>query len=133
MDKKLFLIWSIEHGKWWCPLSRGYCIEKRNAGTYTFEEALKILKQANFTNRNTPNEAMVEYKKPLISEQNKDCKNIADVCELAHCRTVYTCRKLKIKVDKKISKKETGYTKKAQEIFNCHYDNIMAQKLKDKK
>lgn len=58
--EKLFIIWSIEHDAWWCPMHRGYTKERRNAGTYTFEEALRIVKDANIGLNNTPNEAMIE-------------------------------------------------------------------------
>jgi hypothetical protein len=80
------------------------------------------------------------------SEQN--CTNTADVCELAHRRTVQAIRKLnasrvrKYKIDCESVKdcgdknqqhapdqngeyeEGTHYGSKAQQIFNAHYDHI---------
>lgn len=64
MKQKTFIIWSIEHGAWWAPNKRGYDKERRNAGTYSFEDALKIVKSANIGLHNVPNEAMIEYVEP---------------------------------------------------------------------
>ena len=62
MNKEsLWLIWSIEHNGWWCPMSRGYTEQRRNAGIYSFEEACKIVKDANIGENNVPNEAMIQY------------------------------------------------------------------------
>lgn len=58
--KKIFIIWSIEHQAWWAPNYRGYDKERRNAGTYSFEEACKIVKSANVGLHDIPNEAMIE-------------------------------------------------------------------------
>jgi hypothetical protein len=60
MDKK-FLIWSIERDAWWAPAWNGYRKAKKDAGIYSFEEALKILREANLATGNTPNEAIVPY------------------------------------------------------------------------
>jgi hypothetical protein len=68
------------------------------------------------------------------------CKDMADVCELAHKRTVRECRKKRIIVDCKSSMMcgdndrhrtdgeddDVHYTSDAQDIFNRHYDNICA-------
>lgn len=63
---------------------------------------------------------------------------MADVCELAHNRTVRDCRKRRIQVDCDSFKKcgddgqdhddedMTHYTKKAQGIFDAHYEHICA-------
>lgn len=49
---------------------------------------------------------------------------MAEVCELAHELTVEKCREKKITVDKQYNKHETGYTAKAQRIFDRYYDLI---------
>lgn len=72
-----------------------------------------------------------------MTKLEKQCETMADVCELAHKRTVRECRKLKIKVDCISSMlcgdndnhredNEVGdhYTLEAQEIFDKHYDKI---------
>lgn len=57
---RTWLIWSIEHSRWWKPAYGGYTDEKNNAGRYTFPEALRIVKEANKFNRgDIPNEAMI--------------------------------------------------------------------------
>lgn len=58
---KLYLIWSIEHDAWWKPASRGYTKKRSEAGQYTYEEAKKIVKNANIGLKDIPNEAMIEY------------------------------------------------------------------------
>ncbi len=63
---------------------------------------------------------------------------MADVCELAHARTVRECRRLDIKVDCESvlmcddedrhgfeDDDETHYTSKAQVVFDRHYDHII--------
>lgn len=66
------------------------------------------------------------------------CRDMADVCELAHDRTVRECRAARIKVncydtkdcgdENQLHGKEaegmTHYTAKAQAIFDSHYDHI---------
>lgn len=80
-----------------------------------------------------------------MTKSEKKCKDISDVCELAHSRTVRHIRKLnktyglhhKINCegimdctdggqihDKKDPDYCTHYGAKAQEIFNDHYDHI---------
>lgn len=70
MKNTLWLIWSIEHSAWWCAKSKGYTIYFPDAGVYTYDEALKIVKGANYCLTlprqkkydkwlNTPQEAMV--------------------------------------------------------------------------
>ena len=51
--------------------------------------------------------------------------DMAEVCELAHDRTVAECKKLGIKVDEFSEENETKYTDEAQDIFNRHYDEII--------
>lgn len=53
-------IWSLEHNGWWKPNHIGYTPHKSQAGTYTYEEALKIVKNANIGEHDTPNEAMIK-------------------------------------------------------------------------
>lgn len=70
MENTKWIIWSIEHGAWWRPESRGYCVELAGAGVYSYEEAVKIVTGANFIftlltpqtydpKLNTPHEAMI--------------------------------------------------------------------------
>ncbi len=62
--KKEWLIWSIEHNAWWKPNENGYTNVKEGAGRYTYEDALRITKDANkhpMAFRDVPNEAMVPY------------------------------------------------------------------------
>lgn len=56
-----WLIWSIEHEAWWNPNHKGYTTHRTNAGVYSYEEALDIVKGANIGNHNIPNEAMIKY------------------------------------------------------------------------
>lgn len=52
-------IWSIEHGMWWRKSHQGYTEIQDEAGVYTYEEALKIVKNANIRMDDIPNEAMI--------------------------------------------------------------------------
>lgn len=73
----------------------------------------------------------------MITKLEKECKDMADVCELAHDRTVRECRKEKIPVNCKSADdchdegqdhgtaiEMTHYTGRAQTIFDRHYDHI---------
>jgi hypothetical protein len=53
----LWLIWSNEHSSWWAPDSKGYTRLVRNAGRYTFGQALQICHGACFQNNWTANES----------------------------------------------------------------------------
>ncbi len=64
MEKRQWIIWSIEHRGWWKPNWRGYTEERDSAGKYTFAEARKIVKIGNIGNRDIPNEAMIEFIPP---------------------------------------------------------------------
>ena len=72
-----------------------------------------------------------------MTKKERACKDMADVCALAHERTVRECRKLRIQVDCNSSMKcgdndrhrgdeddDVHYTSDAQEIFDRHYDHI---------
>lgn len=61
----------------------------------------------------------------LSSEAKEDmaCEDMADVCELAHKRTVAECAIKGIQVD--ASKDCEHYTPEAQTIFDKHYDAII--------
>lgn len=54
---------------------------------------------------------------------------MADVCELAHRRTVRECRRLGVRIEpyNDFEGTEGSYTGKAQEIFDKHY-NIICEK-----
>lgn len=55
-----WLIWSNEHNAWWSPASMGYSTLIQEAGKYSFEEAVKIVRHANkYCNPDKPNETMV--------------------------------------------------------------------------
>jgi hypothetical protein len=60
-EEKRWLIWSNEHSMWWKPNHRGYTAEPKEAGLYTFDEALAICKGANMhqPSHEFPNETMV--------------------------------------------------------------------------
>ncbi len=55
-----WLIWSIEHNAWWKPGHAGYTKSRKEAGRYSYTEALKIVKGANINLRDEPNEAMIQ-------------------------------------------------------------------------
>lgn len=59
MKQYYYHIWSIEHNAWWKSHRRGCISDLSEAGLYTLEEALEIVKSANEGNPNIPNEAMV--------------------------------------------------------------------------
>jgi selenophosphate synthetase-related protein len=42
-----YRIWSFEHNAWWRPNWNGYTVSIFEAGLYDFEEATKIVEQAN--------------------------------------------------------------------------------------
>jgi len=54
-----WLIWSLEHGAWWAPDSRGYTPDRDKAGRYELREATHIAGNANIMLHRTPNEAIV--------------------------------------------------------------------------
>lgn len=45
---KVWLIWSNEHEAFWCADRNGYSYAIQRAGRYTFDEAFKIVKDANY-------------------------------------------------------------------------------------
>lgn len=59
MQNTKWIIWSIEHNRWWGPNHRGYVELRAEAGEYSYEEALKIVESANIQDRDIPNEAMI--------------------------------------------------------------------------
>jgi hypothetical protein len=59
-----------------------------------------------------------------MTKSEKACQDMADVCELAHKRTVRDCKKNGWKVDKIAPNGDTLYTEEAQDIFNGHYEHI---------
>jgi hypothetical protein len=52
------------------------------------------------------------------------CKNMADVCRLAHIRTERDCKKANVVMDAQDKEGETVYTAFAQGVFDRHYDYI---------
>lgn len=90
-------------------------------------------------NKFCTNKSCYEYTRylPKPNKAEQACKDMADVCELAHKRTVKECKRKKIRVDclsvkqckdrwQKHIKDNIGdhYTAKAQIIFDKHYDYI---------
>lgn len=67
----LWLIWSIEHDAWWRPSHRGYTPLRKEAGLYEYEEALQIVKGANITMANVPNEAMIKATRDEVENYPK--------------------------------------------------------------
>ena len=59
MGAPMWLIWSIEHSRWWKPGRAGYTQRKDEAGRYSFRDACKIVADANKYTYNTPQEAMI--------------------------------------------------------------------------
>jgi hypothetical protein len=72
-----------------------------------------------------------------MTTSEKNCKDMADVCELAHKRTVRQCKKVGINVncygsydcgdrgqDHDKNAEGTHYGYKAQIFFNDYYDHI---------
>jgi hypothetical protein len=61
-EKREWIIWSIEHTAWWAPAERGYTKDRTEAGCYTYEQALAILRGANMglDPEDPPSEAMVK-------------------------------------------------------------------------
>ena len=47
-------IWSNEHKGWWAPNSRGYVVNRTQAGIYTYEQTLAIVKGANYAHSKKP-------------------------------------------------------------------------------
>ncbi len=60
MSDQIWLIWSIEHNAWWGPDWKGYVVKRKEAGRYSYDEALEIVESANIGLRATPNEAMIK-------------------------------------------------------------------------
>ncbi len=55
-----WLIWSIEHGAWWAHQSCGYTKKRAETARYTYEEACRIVEDANKSSDDRPDEAMVK-------------------------------------------------------------------------
>lgn len=58
--KDYWIIWSIEHKAWWKPYHNGYTKLRDVAGYYSYEEACRIVKDANIGENDIPNEAMIK-------------------------------------------------------------------------
>jgi hypothetical protein len=56
-----FYIWSNEHSAWWAHREQGYTTNRREAGWYAYEDAVRICHKANRWQLSTepPNECMV--------------------------------------------------------------------------
>lgn len=71
---KEYIIWSIEHNAWWGKNRKGYEKGRRNAGRYSFAEALEIMNSANIGLHDVPNEAIIK-----IAESEKENSNMLRV------------------------------------------------------
>lgn len=58
-NAKDFMIWSIEHGAWWGPNHAGYVSDPKEAGRYSFDEAIDIVNNPHTQKPGVPNEAIV--------------------------------------------------------------------------
>jgi hypothetical protein len=58
-----WLIWSVEHGRWWQPNEMGYTKFKSEAGIYSFKVASDICAKANahLDDEGVPQETMLPY------------------------------------------------------------------------
>lgn len=58
----LWLIWSMEHRGWWAPDHKGYVMSRVDAGRYSYDDALAIVRGANRHKdpMGIPNEAMIK-------------------------------------------------------------------------
>jgi hypothetical protein len=65
-----YLIWSIEHEMWWMPISKGYTKQLDDAGRYAYEDAKKIVTNAN-----------------IVKEQVKECI-VPEGCVVSHTCSV---------------------------------------------
>lgn len=59
VDDIKWLIWSHEHQAWWRANAQGYTTYRKDAGRYSWAEALAILNDANYKLPKAPNEALV--------------------------------------------------------------------------
>jgi hypothetical protein len=74
-EPKEWLIWSMEHRRWWSADRQGYCIFRDEAGRYSMSEAKEIVMGANQYNPNNPNEAMIHVcwsPKSAMESQKKE-------------------------------------------------------------
>lgn len=60
----------------------------------------------------------------MTNSQGIRIKDMADLCEEAHTRTVNECTEKNIKIDR-IENDEIAYTPEAQEIFDRHYNELV--------
>ena len=65
-DKQLWLVWSHEHDGYWPQNRRGYIKNRRDAGRFTFNEAVQIINEGNLGMRGfRPQETMLPSTNPL--------------------------------------------------------------------
>jgi len=65
-----WLIWSHEHQAYWRANCCGYTTDKKEAGAYTFDEAVKIVFDANkhLPINSFPNEAMLPVVETILQK-----------------------------------------------------------------
>lgn len=61
----------------------------------------------------------------MTNSQGIRIKDMADLCEEAHTRTVNECTEKNIKIDIITKYDEIAYTPEAQEIFDRHYNELV--------
>ncbi len=94
MENTRWIIWSIEHDAWWGPNHRGYSQYIRNAGIYSYTEAIEIINGANYSMTlkegerfdmylNTPHEALVLVT-PAIQAKIIQTKSSKSDCKKCH-------------------------------------------------
>ena len=72
---KKYLVWSIEHGKWWGWNHSGYTTKREKAGRYTLEDAATNLSGG----QSRPRHARRGHRPRIATEE--------------FCVTIRTCRK----------------------------------------
>lgn len=65
----LFLIYSKEHDAWWRPKHNGYTPNRAEAGKYTLAETIDILRQANHTDLDHPQEFAIPVDSLAVREE----------------------------------------------------------------
>lgn len=59
IDSIKWLIWSNEHHAWWRPNCQGYTQHKKDAGRYSWSDALDIIDTANYATEDDPYECLI--------------------------------------------------------------------------
>jgi len=88
-SKRLYLIWSAEHEKWWKPYSQGYTNYVSEAGHYEEWEAFQIVRKANKMidhDEDGFQECMIPiYKEDKLTEGKSQCDCGCEDCAGCKC------------------------------------------------